>query len=99
MSETKLPRVLTAAAVASLLFLTSAAGNAVERPHWQPAGNRGFEAPEGRRWGILLELLPHLWQKAVSRMAPEDGLTEKVRSEMDPNGLIEKVRSEMDPNG
>jgi hypothetical protein len=98
MSEKKLRLVLTSFTVAASLFLTTAAGNAAERPRRQTEGLRVLSLVEGG-WRLpLWRLLSRAWQKAGSHMDPE-GAAQKAGSHMDPEGATQKAGSHMDPEG
>lgn len=100
MSEKKLRLVLASFAVAASLFLTTATGNAAERPRMRTDELRILSLVEGG-WRLpLWQLLSRTWQKAGSHMDPE-GAAQKAGSHMDPEGVktTQKAGSHMDPEG
>lgn len=100
MSEKKLRLVFTSFVVAASLFLTTAVGNAAERPRRQTEGLRILSLVEGGWRLSFWQFLSRTWQKAGSHMDPE-GFARKAGSHMDPEGVTatQKAGSHMDPEG
>ena len=99
MSEKKLRRVLTSAAVAASLFLTAAAGASAAEPHARRTQVRGGQIhsnPGDSRPFSLWKFLVGVWEKRGVGMDPEghvvsltadwDATTPESRSDIDQGG-------------
>jgi hypothetical protein len=74
MSEKKLHRILTSAAVATALFLTAAAEGSAAQPHNRGTQVRGVQfvaKPGDSRPFLLWRLLVGVWEKSGPSLDPE----------------------------